>query len=91
MSGQLLPEHPTTLMTMNNLAMAYQDHGAVGRGPATVSRRRSGCEGRSWAPSTRTRLISMNNLATAYEDQGRLDQALSLLEETLRLQRRSGP
>jgi tetratricopeptide (TPR) repeat protein len=83
---QLGPDHPHTLISMNNLAEAFRGAGKLDKAlslhEATLQLRKSklGAE----HPHT---LRSMNNLALAYRAAGKLDQALPLLEEAVRLRK----
>jgi eukaryotic-like serine/threonine-protein kinase len=85
------PEHPHTLIAMNNLAVAYWAAGAYDKAIAlheqalVLLRKIGGAE----HPDT---ISSMNNLAAAYHITGQDDKALPLFEESLELERKiSGP
>ena len=52
--AKLGPDHPDTLTSLNNLAVAYQTPGSWTR-PCRCSRRRSSSGRRSSAPTTPTR------------------------------------
>jgi serine/threonine protein kinase/tetratricopeptide (TPR) repeat protein len=79
----LVPDHPDTLISMNNLAVAYGDAGrlpdALALCEETLKRRQA-----KFGPDHPDTLTSMNNLAMAYLDAGRLTDALPLHEETLK-------
>jgi tetratricopeptide (TPR) repeat protein len=88
---RLGPDHPDTLMSMNNLAVAYRAAGKPDRAlplleeALALARSRLGLD----HPDT---LKCMNNLAVAYQANGKLDRALPLFEETFALRRsRLGP
>jgi serine/threonine protein kinase len=88
---QVGPHHPYTLLSINNLAVAYFGAGrldeAIPLYEQTLAARRKklGAD----HPDT---LDSMNNLAIAYRKVGRLDQALPLYEQTLAArQKQLGP
>ena len=53
--------------------------------PCRSSRRRSSCRKAKLGPDHPDTLTSMNNLAVGYQDAGKLDLALPLYEETLKL------
>ena len=75
-------DHPNTLSSRNNLALAYQD---AGRGAEAISlheQNLAACE-RVLGPDHPDTLNSRNNLANAYQDAGRIDEAISLHEQTL--------
>jgi len=84
--GKLGPDHPETLLTMNNLALAYysagrlQDAIALGEEALPLFRAKFG-------PDDLKTLTIMNNLALAYQDTRRLSEAVSLLEQTLELRK----
>ena len=84
--AKLGPDHPDTLTSMNNLAMAYQDAGkldlALPLFEETLRLRKA-----KLGPDHPDTLTSMNNLAMAYQDAGKLDLALPLYEETLKLKK----
>ena len=81
------PEHPDTLMSMNNLADVYYDRGQVraGRGALQPD---PGDQRRVLGPEHPDTLISMNNLADVYDVQGKYAQAEALFSQTLEIQRR---
>jgi serine/threonine protein kinase/tetratricopeptide (TPR) repeat protein len=80
------PDHPDTLMSMNNLAISYHDAGQYERalklGEETLALRRA-----KLGPDHPDTLLSMNNLALSYRNAGQSDRALKLFEETLALRR----
>ena len=77
-------DHPDTLLSMNNLALAYQAAGkldlALPLHEETLKLKKA-----KLGPDHPDTLTSMNNLAVAYQAAGKLDLALPLLEETLKL------
>jgi serine/threonine protein kinase len=80
------PEHPDTLISMGDLAMAYHDAGKRNLALPLIEetfKLRKATLGLDH-PDT---LFSMNNLAEAYREAGKLDLALPLGEETLQLQK----
>jgi hypothetical protein len=82
--ASLGPDHPDTLSSMGNLAVAYQDAGkwdlALPLLKETLKLRKA-----KLGPEHPLTLNSMNNLAMAYHDAGKRDLALPLFEETLKL------
>ncbi len=81
-SDQLGPDHPDTLSSMADLALAYKDAGkldlALPLYEQTLEKRKA-----TLGPNHSDTLTSMNNLAMAYKATGKLDLALPLFEETL--------
>jgi tetratricopeptide (TPR) repeat protein/tRNA A-37 threonylcarbamoyl transferase component Bud32 len=89
--GQLGPGHPDTLLSMNNLAAAYQDADQLDKAlplyEQTLAKRKE-----KLGPDHPHTLTSMNNLAMAYQEAGQLDKALPLLEQTLaKVKEKLGP
>jgi serine/threonine protein kinase/Tfp pilus assembly protein PilF len=80
--NRLGKDHPDTLASMNDLAVAYQYAGrldlAVALMEETVQLRQDRLE-----PDHPDTLLSMHNLATIYSALGRHSEALKLREETL--------
>ena len=76
------PDHPSTLISRNNLASAYQD---AGRLDEAIPLYEQTLEDRTriLGPHHPDTLISRHNLASAYYDAGRLDAAIPLYEQTL--------
>ena len=78
------PDHPDTLVSRNNLALAYLAAGRTAeahrdaRGDAQAEARRS------WAPTTPTRSPAATTSPLAYIDAGRTAEAVNELEETLK-------
>jgi serine/threonine protein kinase len=76
------PDHPDTLLSMNNLALAYQAAGqfdqALPLWEQALAKRQE-----QLGTDHPDALHSMNNLAVAYRAAGQLDKALPLLEQTL--------
>jgi serine/threonine protein kinase len=84
-------DHPDTLTTMNNLALAYLEADKLDLAlpllEETLKLRKA-----RLGPDHRDTLNSMNNLAMGYKAVGMMDLALPLLEETLKLRKaRLGP
>ena len=80
-------DHPSTLTSMNNLALTYGDQGRTGEAAMMqeeVLQKRRRILGDDH-PST---LTSMSNLALTYRDQGRTGEAAVLQEEVLQKRRR---
>jgi hypothetical protein len=89
--ARLGPDHPNTLTSMSNLAVAYQDDGkldlALPLFEETLKLRKA-----RLGPDHPDTLTSMGSLASGYQAAGKLDLALPLLEETLKLMKaRLGP
>jgi len=86
MKAKLGVDHPSTLTSMNNLALGYQAAGKLDQAlplyeeTLKLSKAKLGAD----HPDT---LNSMHNLAGGYKEAGKLDQALPLYEETLKLQK----
>ena len=78
-------DHPDTLTSMNNLAMGYNRRQA-GLGPAALGGNPETHEGQTGADHPET-LTSMNNLAVGYRSAGKLELALPLCEETLKIRK----
>jgi hypothetical protein len=80
--AKLGPDHPDTLRSMNELAVAYQDCGqltkAVPLFEETLEKTKA-----TLGPDHSTTLTSMSNQALAYEASGRLAKAVTLFKETL--------
>jgi serine/threonine protein kinase/lipopolysaccharide biosynthesis regulator YciM len=85
-AAKLGPDHTHTLVSMNNLALAYQAAGKLELAlplqeeMLTLATARLG-------PDHPDTLAGMNNLALAYRQAGKLDRALPLYEEALKLQK----
>jgi tetratricopeptide (TPR) repeat protein len=85
------PDHPDTLATRNNLALAYRDAGrteeAIGLHEQTLA-----AHERVLGPDHPSTLASRDNLAGAYQDAGRTGEAIGLHEQTLAARERvQGP
>jgi serine/threonine protein kinase/tetratricopeptide (TPR) repeat protein len=78
------PDHPDTLNSRNNLAMAYLDAGRTAEAIAllepTLARKES-----KFGPDHPDTLTCRNDLGLAYQDAGRTAEAIALLEATLKL------
>ena len=82
--ARLGPDHPETLKSMNDLAVAYEKAGkldlAVPLSEETLKLQKA-----KLGPDHPDMLSTMNNLAVAYKSAGKLDLAVPLSEETLEL------
>jgi tetratricopeptide (TPR) repeat protein len=76
------PDHPNTLTSRHNLALAYRATGRLAEALALFERTLADFE-RILGPEHPATLTSRNNLAYAYQDAGRLAEALPLSERTL--------
>jgi len=76
------PDHPDTLTSRNDLAVAYQDAGRRGEALPLYERTLTDLE-RVLGPDHPTTATSRDNLAGAYQAAGRLGEALPLYERTL--------
>ena len=82
-SGRLLgANHPDTLSSRNNLALAYQAAGRLNDAIPLLEKTLTDRE-RLLGPDHPDTLASRNNLALAYQAAGRLNDAIPLLEKTL--------
>jgi serine/threonine protein kinase/tetratricopeptide (TPR) repeat protein len=79
------PDHPNTLTSRNNLALAYRAAGRTAEAIALLKATLKLREAKLGADHPET-LTSRNNLAVAYQAAGRNAEAIALLEETLKLQ-----
>jgi tetratricopeptide (TPR) repeat protein len=86
MKAILGADHPDTLLSMNNLAQAYQAAGKLERALPLLEETLPLMKAILGADHPDT-LMSMNNLAQGYKAASKLDRALPLLEETLRLRK----
>jgi len=73
-------DHPDTLTTLNNLALAYQAAGRLPEAIALFERVRDGSVKKPGANHPDT-LFTLGNLAAAYREAGRLPEAITLLEQ----------
>ncbi len=76
------PDHPGTLTSRNNLAVAYWDAGRTGEA-ITLHERNLATRERVLGPDHPSTLTSRNNLAVAYRAVGRTGEAITLHEQTL--------
>ena len=85
------PDHPDTLGSMNNLAMAFVDTSRLADAiPLFEEALKKGRA--ALGPDDSQTLVTMGNLARAYVDAGRITDGLPLLEETFkRLEAKLGP
>jgi serine/threonine protein kinase len=83
-SANLGPDHPDTLMSMNNLAQGYQDAGKLDLALPLYKETL-----KLWktklGPDHPYTLGTMNNLASGYREAGKLDLALPLMKESFKL------
>jgi len=84
--AKLGPDHPDTLISMNELAWACQDSGQLAKAVTlyeeTLEKSRA-----KLGPDHPDSVIVIHNLATAYQDRGQPAKAVTLLEETLQKQK----
>src|SRR5262249_22600237 len=85
-TATLGPNHPETLATQNELALAYWGDGQLGRVIPLIERALAAQKARL-GPDHPDTIISQNDLAVAYLEDGRLDLAIPLLEQTLAAER----
>jgi tetratricopeptide (TPR) repeat protein len=76
------PDHPGTLGSRNNLALAYESAGDLGRAVPLFEQTLADSE-RVLGPDHPGTLSSRNNLALAYESAGDLGRAVPLFEQAL--------
>ncbi|WP_157181990.1 tetratricopeptide repeat protein, partial [Nocardia testacea] len=76
------PEHPNTLTSRNNLALAYEAAGRVGEAVPLLERTLTDRQ-RILGTDHPDTLSSRSNLALAYRAAGRIREAIPLLEQTL--------
>jgi tetratricopeptide (TPR) repeat protein len=76
------PDHPSTLNSRNDLALAYRAAGRAAEAIPLFERTLADCE-RVLGPDHPSTLNSRNNLALAYQDAGRAAEAIPLHERTL--------
>ena len=85
------PDHPATLTTLGNLALAYQGIGQTEEATPLLERALASRE-RVLGPDHPATLTARSNLALAYQGVGRLDEAIPLFEHALvGLERVLGP
>ena len=80
-------DHPDTLSTRNNLAVAYRDAGRTAEA-ITLHEQTLADRERVLGADHPDTLRTRNNLATAYRDAGRTAEAITLHEQTLADQER---
>jgi serine/threonine protein kinase len=81
-TAKLGADHPDTLLTQNDLALAYRDAGRWNRAIPLFERTLEVETARLGADHPRT-LLTQNNLALTYRDSGQVDRAIALFEPTL--------
>ena len=77
-------DHPDTLQSMNNLAVAYRDAGKLELALPLLEETLK-LQKAKLGPDHPDTLVSMNELALAYQADGKFDLALPLHKETLKL------
>ena len=77
------PDHPSTLISRNNLANAYQDAGRL-NDAITLYEQTLDDRTHILGPRHPDTLLSRNNLAETYRAAGRLDEAITLHEQNLK-------
>lgn len=80
------PRHPTTLVTLNNLAVVVQHQGRYGEAES-LYRETLELHRVAFGPHHPETLVTMNNLAAMLGHEGRYGEAEPLHRETLRLRR----
>jgi eukaryotic-like serine/threonine-protein kinase len=83
---QLPPDHPDTLATLHNLAVAYRD---AGKQPEAVRLFEQVRDTRAvnLGPDHPDTLATLHDLAVAYHHAGKLPEAIALFEKTLELRK----
>ncbi|KAH8827411.1 acyl transferase/acyl hydrolase/lysophospholipase, partial [Flagelloscypha sp. PMI_526] len=81
------PEHPNTLLSMNNLGGSYSELGRAADALPLVQQVLE-LRQRILGPEHPHTLFSMNSLATLYKDLGRAEEALPLVQQVLELRQR---
>ncbi len=81
------PDHPDTLQSRSNLALAYRDAHRTDEA-ITLEEQALAAQERVLGPDHPETLNSRNNLAVAYQDAGRTDEAITLHEQALAAQER---
>ncbi|HEV3294430.1 MAG TPA: tetratricopeptide repeat protein [Streptosporangiaceae bacterium] len=76
------PDHPNTLASRNNLAIAYRAAGRIDEA-ISLDEQTLAARERALGPDHPDTLQSRNSLAVAYRAAGRLDEAISLHEQVL--------
>jgi serine/threonine protein kinase len=80
--AELGPDHPDTLHSMHNLAMAYRDSGQLVKAVPLFEDTLEKCKDKLGPDDPRT-LVTTSHMAQAYLASGQLAKAVPLLEETL--------
>ena len=76
------PDHPDTLTTRNNLAVAYRAAGRLDEA-ITLHEQNVAASERILGPDHPDTLTTCNSLVVAYQDAGRLDEAITIGERNL--------
>jgi tetratricopeptide (TPR) repeat protein len=76
------PEHPDTVVTLNNLAQLYHDQGRYEEAEPLLQRT-LGIREKTLGPEHLDTVVSISNLGGLYRDQGRYEEAEPLLQRTL--------
>ena len=79
-SKQWGPDHPSTLITLNDLALAYQNAGKLTQAIELFEQVRD-AEAKTSGANDHNTLITLANLAGAYRQAGKLTQATELYEQ----------
>jgi tetratricopeptide (TPR) repeat protein/tRNA A-37 threonylcarbamoyl transferase component Bud32 len=91
LKARLGPNHPVTLTSLNEQALAYQYSGQLDKAVALFEEALEG-EKAKLGPDHHKTLVSMNNLAVAYQGTGQLAKAGPLFKETLeKMKAKLGP
>jgi Tfp pilus assembly protein PilF len=77
------PNHTSTLDTLNNLGVLYEDQGKLGEAEKIYERALQGYE-EALGPNHTSTLDTLNNLGVLYVDQGKLGKAEQMYERALR-------
>jgi len=80
------PDHPDTLITQNNLALAYRAAGQLSKALSLIEETLPKLKS-TLGPDHPNTLLTQSNLALAYKDTGQMSKALPLYEETLQKQK----
>jgi eukaryotic-like serine/threonine-protein kinase len=85
------PDHPDTLTSINNLAVAYRASGLYDKAVRLHQRHLDACRA-TLGPEHRDTILSMSNLASAYKLAGWTNRAIELFETVLQIREsRLGP
>jgi tetratricopeptide (TPR) repeat protein len=76
------PEHTSTLDTVNNLGILYENLRRLDEAEKMFQRALQGCE-KAWGPEHTSTLNTVNNLAGLYWKVGRLDETEKMCQRAL--------